>query len=579
MPRTPALVESRDAAVPLDSLVRQKCPALAAPDTAVFHPHPLLVGGHLQTMYAAVYQRTIKGGLRFDRELVHMPDGGIVSLDWHKPKGSDDGNAHPKAQNGKVPCVLILHGLTGGSHETYVQDLVAEVAQIGYLSVVMNFRGCSRTPLVTPQLYSGAYTGDVAYCIKHIQTKIKNAVIIGCGFSLGANVITKFTGETGEKCPLIGCVSIGNPFDLLGAMRALHRSWIGKYLYSRVMTQSLVRLFKRHMHAFKDMDIVDIEGVHKAVEIIDFDEACTRRAFNFLSAEDYYRCGSSAQTIPEIAVPTLILSALDDPVASAEVLPWRESLYNPHVILATTDQGGHLGWFHAAWDNMVPRRRWFAKPVGQFITAIMEANLSIPEHEHQIIKAKRTTTVHRRGPKGKPAGTSSATEIKASESKLRNADTQTVAVVVAHVSTSITTASTSEPIPVLKSASNHHQSVAESDTGKLGSNPSKPSITVAPAAESGPHKLPVSPKISRVRLIQEHTIQPIVKAQAETVAEAKPKTKEVESSALTVVAKLQKHLLGSKGLLGRSRFWMLLAVVAWLVGVRKWPAVVQKLLK
>ncbi|KAJ8323450.1 hypothetical protein QVD99_005160 [Batrachochytrium dendrobatidis] len=378
--------------IPFDTLVQSTCPHLATAGLNVFHPHPLLPGGHLQTMYAAIYKRTSAQSVKYSREIVDMPDGGIISLDWHFPNsGSDDLQAGFDSLNGttisstKQPLLMVLHGLTGGSHETYVQDIVEEVALSGVSSVVMNFRGCSKTPLTSPQLYSGAWTGDLAHCIRHIQSKVPNSSLVGCGFSLGSNILVKYIGETGLNCPLVGAVSVGNPFDLLGGMRALQRSWIGHNIYSPTMTKNLSKLFNSHAHNFKDAKELDLDGIRDAKSIIDFDEACTRRAFNYHTAEDYYRDASSAQYVPSIAIPTLMLSAKDDPVSSSELWPWRECLYNPHVILATTSRGGHLGWFEAKWSNVLsPARRWFAKPVGEFISCIFKADISIPEDKRII---------------------------------------------------------------------------------------------------------------------------------------------------------------------------------------------------
>jgi uncharacterized protein len=62
---------------------------------------------------------------------IGMKDGGIVSLDWNSSN-------RPECKT----LVVILHGLTGGSHEDYVQDLIVELTKSGYNSVVTNFRGC-----------------------------------------------------------------------------------------------------------------------------------------------------------------------------------------------------------------------------------------------------------------------------------------------------------------------------------------------------------------------------------------------------------------------------------------------------
>jgi predicted alpha/beta-fold hydrolase len=116
-----------------------------------------------------------------------MPDGGILSVDW-SPKLSDK----PLAPGSRPkPVVLILHGLTGGSHETYVQDIVLEVKSRGYQAVVMNARGCADTELKSAQLYSGSYTDDVRRVSAYVKRKQPGSPVFAIGFSLGANILTK----------------------------------------------------------------------------------------------------------------------------------------------------------------------------------------------------------------------------------------------------------------------------------------------------------------------------------------------------------------------------------------------------
>ncbi|KAJ3046088.1 hypothetical protein HDV00_003838 [Rhizophlyctis rosea] len=292
--------------------------------------------------------------------MLHLPDGGNIAVDWcpgPSVKPFDE-----------TPCVVICHGLTGGSHEDYVQNLVEVVTRTrGYRAVVCNFRGCAKTELTSMHLYSAGYTDDLDYAVEYISRKLPNAPLFGVGFSLGANVILKYVGECGSSCRFVGAASIGNPFDLLASSHALHRTWIGRYLYSWTLAQSLIQMFRRHMHHFVNASEFDMEQIMKARSIIEFDDQVTRRAFKYRTVHEYYRRGSSAQYVPDVAIPTLLLSALDDPVASSEAIPYYEAMSNPHVLLATTDRGGHLGWFEGIWP-----RRWFAEPVTQFATVVIE---------------------------------------------------------------------------------------------------------------------------------------------------------------------------------------------------------------
>jgi predicted alpha/beta-fold hydrolase len=338
---------------------------------------PLLFNGHMQTLYASIYADYIaQPRVTFKREFLTTIDGGIVSLDWTDEPEPIASNPDVAGRQ-KTPYVFILHGLTGGSHETYVQDLIIEVKKYGYKAIVMNFRGCSNTPVQSAQLYSGSFTGDVQMCLKHIQTRDPTAVLFGCGFSLGSSVLTKYCGQMGENCPLVGMVSVGNPYDFLGSLRALHRSFIGRNLYSYHMGRNLTKVLFKHEEAFRNCEWLDFQEVAAAKSIMEFDAAATSKGFGYKTVHEYYRFGSSAQDIPYVSIPALFLTAQDDPISNCEVIPYYEIQANPNAILATTSKGGHLGWFKWNW-SMVPKERWFQTPVAEFVHAILESHLSLP---------------------------------------------------------------------------------------------------------------------------------------------------------------------------------------------------------
>jgi predicted alpha/beta-fold hydrolase len=67
-------------------------------------------------------------------------------------------------------------------------------------------------PITTPQLYSAGYTDDIRIALMFIAHRYPNAPLLGLGFSLGANVITRYLAEEGLRSRLmsgcaLGCVS------------------------------------------------------------------------------------------------------------------------------------------------------------------------------------------------------------------------------------------------------------------------------------------------------------------------------------------------------------------------------------
>ena len=67
-------------------------------------------------------------------------------------------------------------------------------------------------PLTSPQLYSAGHTDDIRTALLYISTLYPDAPLLGIGFSLGANVLTRYLAQEGEQSRLsagcaVGCVS------------------------------------------------------------------------------------------------------------------------------------------------------------------------------------------------------------------------------------------------------------------------------------------------------------------------------------------------------------------------------------
>lgn len=114
---------------------------------------------------------------------------------------------------------------------------------------------------------------------------------------------------------------------------------------------------------------VDVDKVQEAQTIREFDDCVTRTMCDYDTVNDYYRDASSSVIIKNVKVPLLCFNALDDPISPAESIPYDEIKINPNVVLATTQHGGHLGWFEGNWSPT----RWIVKPLAEFIVAMFEA--------------------------------------------------------------------------------------------------------------------------------------------------------------------------------------------------------------
>ncbi|KAJ3130790.1 hypothetical protein HK100_007480 [Physocladia obscura] len=371
---------------PLLALIRRKCPALIK---GTFRPTAWLKGGHIQTIWAAILQKIPDSRVKYDREILDLPDGGIVAIDWaplnHREMPKDS------------PIIVLMHGLSGGSFETYIQDQIPGALANGYRVAALNYRGCGGIEIRTPKLYGGSYTEDVRQILKYIHAKNPVSLLVGIGYSLGANILLKAVGEDGDKTPLVCAISVANPYDLNLCLNFLHNSVVGR-VYSRALTKAILEVFSNHLHVFKKNPNfhshsapIDVSQVMRAKFVNDFDEAASRRMFGFRSVSEFYRMGGCAQYIPDIKIPTLLLSDLDDPIAIRAAIPYADVIQNPLVLLATTRGGGHIGWF----QGMFFPKRWFPEPVMQFAKAMIDAHTSLPERmKHAFVEHKTSKKTH-----------------------------------------------------------------------------------------------------------------------------------------------------------------------------------------
>lgn len=72
----------------------------------------------------------------------------------------------------------------------------------------------------------------------------------------------------------------------------------------------------------------------KAIKSGDFDECVTRRILGYKSIEELYSKIECVSAIPNIKIPTLLLSSMDDPVISQDSIPKDQIFNNPNLILA-----------------------------------------------------------------------------------------------------------------------------------------------------------------------------------------------------------------------------------------------------
>ncbi|KAL2148830.1 hypothetical protein VTH82DRAFT_1977 [Thermothelomyces myriococcoides] len=277
------------------------------------------------------------------------------------------------ASDDSRPMLIVLHGLSGGSHEIYLRHAIAPLVLNGgnWEVCVVNSRGCANSEVTSGVLFNARATWDVRQVVKWARETFPNRPLFGLGFSLGANILTNYVGEEGANCPLKGAIAVANPFDLEMANKALQRTFLGKQVYSRVMGKgNMKKLINTHKDAILKYTNLDFDRIQKITYLHEFDREVQTVTWGYPTENAYYRDASSSDAVLAIRIPFLAISALDDPIAVYDAIPFQEFTKNPYTVLLTTSLGGHLSWFE------IEGGRWHARPICNFLNRMVtEINL------------------------------------------------------------------------------------------------------------------------------------------------------------------------------------------------------------
>ncbi len=277
-------------------------------------------------------------------------DGDFVDLDWA---------AAPAAAG--APRLLVLHGLEGSSRSHYAIGLMRGAVARGWGAVTLNFRSCSGELNRHHQFYHSGQTEDLDHVVELLLARAGGAPLVAVGVSLGGNVLLKWLGERGAAAPagLAAAVGVSVPFDLVPCARELDRG-LKRHVYAANFLSTMrakVRGKAARDPAFAAR--VDLALALRSRSFAEYDRAVTAPLNGFADERDYWIRASSGPYLWRIRRPTLLISALDDPIVPPDALPDPRAL-PPWVRAEFLPRGGHAAFLDGRWpwrvDSWAERR-------------------------------------------------------------------------------------------------------------------------------------------------------------------------------------------------------------------------------
>lgn len=295
----------------------------------IYRPAWWIPGAHAQTLWGKFFRPRPPLALRVERW--DTPDGDFV--DVYRLEGPRD-----------APRLLFLHGLEGTIRSHYVAGFFGEAERRGWAADLLIFRGCGAEPNRAPRFYHSGETGDLEMALERVLVEHPRSPVVLAGVSLGGNVLLKFLGERGAQISdrVVAAAAVSVPFDLERGARFISTGFSRIYdrHFLRTLRQKALAKLERYPQLF------DASALLRAETIYEFDDAVTAPVHGFEDAHDYYSRSSSLGFLDRVAVPTLLLSAIDDPFLPADVLDEVRDIArkNAHLDLEFTAHGGHVGF-------------------------------------------------------------------------------------------------------------------------------------------------------------------------------------------------------------------------------------------
>jgi len=329
------------------------------PQSSYPGPPFLQRGGHLQSMIPGLFRRV--KAVDYQRERIETTDGDFLDLDWlRRPDSSRR-------------LVIISHGLESNSQASYCLGTAKYFGQHGWDALAWNCRSCSGEMNLQFRMYHHGDTEDISAVVKHALATNRYDTIALVGFSMGGNITLKYVGTGGENLPpqVRAAVAFSAPCDIRAGANVLDR-W-DNWIYKKRFLSFLEKKIRQKAIQFPGR--LDVSKLKRVKRWYDFDEHFSAPICGFASADEFHQQASAKNFVAGTRIPTLLVSALNDPILTPECFPVEIARKHPFFHLELSSGGGHCG-FQAQGGGEFS---WAERRALEFVCSIVGVTGSHPD--------------------------------------------------------------------------------------------------------------------------------------------------------------------------------------------------------
>lgn len=320
-------------------------------ETSFYPPFPLR-NAHLMTLVPRYVPR--------DTSLTGLPQES--RLFTVAPHVQLLGACHWQNDRRSAPTVILVHGLEGSCDSRYVRGIAEKAYRAGFNVIRMNQRTCGGTEHLSPTLYNSGLSSDYRAIVTELARQDGLTRLWLAGYSMGGNLVLKAAGELGHSLPeLAGVAAVCPNINPTVCAQALEepRNWI----YHRHFVARLKDRLRRKAALLPgkwDLSLLD-----QIRTISEFDDAYTAHDGGYRDGADYYDRAGARHVVNAIAVPTLIITAQDDPFIPYSMFTSSTIRHNSNIRVVAPRHGGHCGFFH--WSRNGEDPYWAENRIVDFL--------------------------------------------------------------------------------------------------------------------------------------------------------------------------------------------------------------------
>jgi predicted alpha/beta-fold hydrolase len=292
-----------------------------------YKPTPWLINGLLHTLWGMHY----KGRKNYKpvREDIDFSDGGQVTIEHFVLETTKD----------TAPILFIIHTMGGGSREPCTNWAAYNFMKKGYRVIICSCRGCNGSKVKTKRICDSSNYQDTHVIIEYISKKYpkaKNKFLLG--FSMGSMISVRYATFYDD---IDGIIAVSHVVDNKRADILLTSGWRFNLLAKPLLKAMTRGLMKTNFYTEEEKK--KILNIKTSAE---FHNLVTAKNMGLNNCDEYYELTKLYGKPAKVKVPTLVITAEDDPLTSKEFIDEKELIDKSNINLAfiLTKEGGHVSF-------------------------------------------------------------------------------------------------------------------------------------------------------------------------------------------------------------------------------------------